>query len=627
MTKLITTRTTRRSQTLAALFAGFCAAALGRAQFTETAATPLDPYLITATRTPLRAAQLGTAVTAITAEDLARRQIGSLGAALGFTTGAPLMANGAPGAAAALFLRGANSNQTLFLVDGIRINDPNTDYQLFLGGACVAACDSLEVSHGPQSTLYGGEAVGGVVALRAAAGAGEPGGRLVLEAGSFGTVQAAWHAQGARDAWAYTLSVAGGHTDNARANNAFDSANIVSRVDYAMSDAVRLGATLRAFAGNYGSPGDRFTNDPDNTDRERNTLGTVFAELAPTADLTAKITLGAQVRRFESINPRPNGTVQKTTVQNNRGVLDAQASYTGIATHRLTAGFTGEVNHTRNDGFGAINERQALLAVFAQDEWSPRDDLHFTAGLRSDDHDTFGRETTGRGTVAWQVVPQRGKLRASFSTAFRSPSFLDLYGESAFYRGNPNLRPETARGWDAGVDFYLPDGRGALGVTWFETELADLIIFDFGASPGTTANVERARTRGLEIAGKLAWTATTEVRLAFSYLEADNLTAGTRLLRRPRHTVNAEVWHDFGGGFSAGAGVQWVVDREDVHARTFRRIDAEDYLVTRVFAAWSVRPGLAVKARVENALDERYEPVHGFPQPGVGGYAGVEWSY
>ena len=108
MTKLITTRTTRRSQTLAALFAGFCAAALGRAQFTETAATPLDPYLITATRTPLRAAQLGTAVTAITAEDLARRQIGSLGAALGFTPGAPLMANGAPGAAAALFLRGAN---------------------------------------------------------------------------------------------------------------------------------------------------------------------------------------------------------------------------------------------------------------------------------------------------------------------------------------------------------------------------------------------------------------------------------------------------------------------------------------------------------------------------------------
>jgi vitamin B12 transporter len=591
------------------------------------APTVLDNYLITATRTPVEPLALGTAVDRISAADLAKRQIASLGGALGLAGGVPMMATGAPGGSTALFLRGANSNQTLFLVDGIRLNDPNTDYQLFLGGACVAACDSLEISRGPQSTLYGGEAVGGVIALRAMAGDGPPRGHVAVEAGSFGTVHGAVHTQGARDDWSYAFSLAGGHTDNARPNNFFDSANLVARVDRRVNDTVTLGATARGFAGNYGSPGSRFTNDPDNRERERNGLGTVFATFHPHADLAARVTVGGQLRRFESINPSPNGTVQITEVTNRRGVLDAQATYAGWSTHRVTGGLTAEANATRNTGFGDIDENQRLFAVFLQDEWSPLDTLHFTAGLRSDDHDTFGRATTGRASVAWQVLPERVKARASHATAFRAPSFLDLYGRSAFYAGNPDLDPEKARGWDAGMDFYLPEGRGALGITWFDTRITNLIVFNFGVFPGTTANVERARTRGLEVAGRLAWTSRTELRLAYTHLEAENLTTGARLLRRPRHAGTADLWHDFGAGFSGGLGLQWVVDRQDVHAQNFATIDARDYVVARVYAAWAVNDRVTLKGRVENLGDKFYEPVHGYPQPGLGGYLGLEWHF
>lgn len=599
------------------------APALGSAQ---PAPERLDDYVVTATRTPVAATASGSAVTAVDAADLARRQLTSLRSALGGVPGAPAFASGAPGGSTSLFLRGANSNQVLFLVDGIRANDPNTDYAVVLGGACVGACDSLEVAHGPQSTLYGGEAVGGVVSLAARRGAGAEQ-AVTVEAGSFGTVQGAVRAQAGDADSAYSFSAAGGRTENDRPNNAFTSATHVLRLDRRIDDRLAVGATWRGFVGRYGSPGTRFTDDPDNEERESNQLATVFAAFTPGPDLAGRVVLGGQDRRFVSENPGAGAATQVTVVRNRRAVLDAQLTWTGAPRHRLTAGATLEANRTRNSGFGAIDRRQELAAVFVQDEFNPVDDLFLTAGLRSDDHDTFGRATTGRGTAAWLGAGGRLKLRATYGTAFRSPSFLDLYGRSAFYAGNPNLRPERARGWDAGADWYLEKGRGSVGVTWFDTRLRDLVVFDFGVFPGTVRNVERARTCGAELALKLAPRADTEVRVAYTYLEADNLSQRNRLLRRPRHGGAADVWHDFGGGFTAGAGVAFAAQREDVHAATFGRIDAEDYAVVRLHAAWQRTPRLAFRARAENLLGERYEEVHGYPQPGAAVFGGVEWRF
>lgn len=590
-------------------------------------ATSLDPFVTSATRTPARPQTLGSAVDAFSAAEFARRQISSLSQALGSATGAPHFSSGAAGGTTSLFLRGANSNQTLFLVDGLRLNDPNTDYQVFLGGACLASCDSLEVAHGPQSTLYGGEAVGGVISLRAQRGEGPASGRVALEAGSFGTVQGAISAQGERGANAYSFSAQGGHTDNDRPNNSFDSANTTLRLDRKVNPNVSIGGTARWFHGVYGDPGDRYTNDPDNETREDNLLLTAFADVTFSPDWNAHLVLGGQDRRFVAESPRDGRPTAYTVVKNRRAVLDAQTSYTGIARHRITSGLTAEANHTRNTGFGNINRKQALLAVFAQDEFSPVENVFLTGGLRSDDFDTFGRATTGRATAAWLSAQRTLKLRASYGTAFRSPSFLDLYGQSAFYIGNPDLRPEKARGWDAGIDVYLPQKRGTIGLTWFETNYRDLVVFDFGVSPSTVINVERARTRGAELAFQASLAGAFELRASYTYLEADNLSQSKRLLRRPKHSANLDAWHDFGRGFSAGAGLAFAAGREDVHARTFATIGAEDYTVVRVYAAYEISSRFTLKVRAENLLNEGYEEVNGYPALGVGGFAGIEWKF
>ena len=589
----------------------------------------LEPFITTATRTPVPLRTTATATEVITATDLARRQLNSFGEALGLAPGAITAASGAPGGLTSIFLRGTNSNQTILLVDGLRLNDPNTDYAVFLGGACVGACDSLEIAHGPQSTLYGGEAMGGVIALRAQRGTGEPAAAVSAEVGSFGTVQGRLMAQGERGANAYSLSVQGGHTDNERVNNAFTSANVVLRLDRAVNEHTAVGGTLRWFHGDYGSPGPAIgfgANDPDNEERESNLLATVFAEFTPGAGWRSRVVLGGQHRRFVAESPDPGGT-SVTVVKNRRAVLDWQNTYTGIEHHRITAGLTAEANRTFNTGFGAIDEGQELIAFFVQDEFTPVDNVFLTAGLRSDDFDTFGRETNGRATAAWLVAKRRLKLRATYGTAFRSPGFLDLYGQSAFYVGNPNLRAEKSRGWDAGADYYFSNNRCSLGVTWFENRFRDLIIYDFGVFPGTTANVERARTRGLELKTDLILPTSTTLRLAYTYLEADNLSQNTRLLRRPRHSGSADLGREFGGSFSAGAGVRWVAKRQDVHAVTFATIETEDYAVVRIYAAWSVNERLTLRCRIENLLDEEYEDVHGYPQLGRGIFAGLEWRF
>ncbi|HEY4247458.1 MAG TPA: TonB-dependent receptor [Lacunisphaera sp.] len=595
--------------------------------FAQTSETEkLPDYVFSATRTPAALTTTGSYVDTISAAELERMQVTTLQSALGGIPGAPAFASGARGAIDSLFMRGSNSNQTLFLVDGIRLNDPNTDYQVYLGGACVGACDSLEISHGPQSTLYGGEAMGGVISLTTQKGSGPERNTVSVEAGSFGTVQGTLSSQGGDAQSSYNFSAAGGTTQNDRPNNDFTSTTYALRLDRKLNAQIAVGGTYRGFIGSYGSPGDRFTNDPDDKERESNQLATVFATFTPTATFNSKVILGGQDRRYEAISPSSFGT-SDTLVKNSRVVLDWQNTMQFGEQHKVTAGLTAEENHTVNTGFGQIDKHQQLLAFFAQDEWTPLSHVYLTAGLRNDDFDTFGHATTGRVTAAWLSSDSHWKIRGSYGTAFRAPAFLDLYGKESYYVGNPNLKPEKAQGWDAGVDYFIAGNRGIFSATWFDTRFRDLIIYDFGVFPGTTANVEKAKTQGLELAGKFSLPGAIDVRVAYTYLEADNLSEHIRLLRRPRNSGSIDVWHDLGNAFSLGVGVAFVSDRQDVDAQTFATIEGEDYTVARIYGAWKATSRITVKARIENLLNEKYEEVNGYPQSGFGAFGGVEYKF
>jgi len=414
---------------------------------------------------------LGTAVDQISGADLVREQLSTLADALSGVAGAPAFASGQAGAATSVFLRGSNSNQTLFLVDGIRLNDANTDYQNFLGGARICGCDSLEIAHGPQSTLYGGEAVGGVIALRSERGTGAPSEEIAAEVGSFATIQGALSAQGATGLWAYNFAAAGGHTDNDRINNDFDSGNVTLRLDRAVTQNLAIGLTLRGFTGRYGDPGDEYTNNPYDFEREDNWLATVFADGQLSENLSSHLIIGGQDRRYVAVTPEPGEPAGVTVEKNERGVIDWQVTGRLTEQDRIIVGVTADDESTQDTGFGSIDHRQTLFALFAEDEWHPLPDLYLTGGLRRDDYDTFGSDETGRATLAWLGLDHAIKLRASYATGFDSPSFLDLYGQSPFFVGNPHLLPEKSQGEDAGFDFTPPGSKDTVSLTWFRTGL------------------------------------------------------------------------------------------------------------------------------------------------------------
>ncbi|HEY5079357.1 MAG TPA: TonB-dependent receptor [Opitutaceae bacterium] len=602
-------------------------AALAAAAYSQAGPdAQLEPVIVVATRTPEDIVTLGSAVELVTASEMDREQIYTPAAALGGVPGAPTFANGAPGSDISIFTRGSDSDQTLFLVDGIRLNDANTDYAVFLGGARLGSTDSIEIVRGPQSTLYGSEAVGGVVSLQAQKGSGDPTAVVAAEAGSFGTFTGSFAAQGARDRWAWSLSASGSRTENDRPNNAFDSGDLVLRLDRYVSASLSLGATLRGFEGRYGDPGDIYTNDAYANETESNWLATVFGDFRLAPDWTAHVTVGGQDRRYVSFDEYPGVFTETTIVRNRRGLVDAQATYAGLPGQKVTAGFTAEAESTLDNGFGSIDQRQTLFGAFAEDEWHPLAPLYLTGGLRYDDFDTFGSSLTGRVTAAWLLAGRTVKLRASYGTGFNAPSFLELYGTATGYVGNPGLRPERSRGGDAGIDWYLPNRRGTLSATWFRSDYRDLIVYDFDAYPGTTENVGRSRTEGLELEANLVLSAGFELRAAYSYLEADDITDGTRLLRRPRSSASADLWRDFGGGWSAGAGVRAETGVADVDALTYSTVDDPGYAVARVYAEWRASPRLALKARVENLLDKKYQPVNGYPALGIGAYGAAEWK-
>jgi vitamin B12 transporter len=189
-----------------------------------------------------------------------------------------------------------------------------------------------------------------------------------------------------------------------------------------------------------------------------------------------------------------------------------------------------------------------------------------------------------------------------------------------FQNPNPAIRPERSRGWDAGVDQGLFGGKGAVSVTWFRNALRDLIVFEGADFPalGQEVNLDRARTSGLEIGGRLA-AGIVDARLAWTILSAQSLSEGdpslARLIRRPRHTLAADLGLAISPRGILGAGVAMVANRQDTDFNAFpsERINLGDYAVVRVYGSYELTAQISVRARAENLLNTRYEPVYGFP--------------
>jgi vitamin B12 transporter len=575
----------------------------------------LDAYVVSATRTPQDPKLSSSSITLVPLADLQAEQTVDLRTALAQTPGVFVANSGAMGGQSSVFLRGANSDQTLFIVDGVRMNDRSTAYLNFLSGADLAGLQRVEVLRGPQSTLYGSSALGGVILLETARGCGTPTGVAEATAGSFSTYGGSLAGQGGTATSGFSGSLARTTTANDRPNNDYKQWSYSTRLESQVAPTWLLGATLRGQQGDYEEPGSRLYASAGQVDAD-NHLVTAYGQWRPDADLTSRLTVAWHQRQYSFAD-----AYGLSRSQNTRDIADWQNTWVASPQVEVVAGANAEQSRYTIDS--ARTDDHSRAGYFSTTV-KPIKALVLTGGLRYDNYASAGGATTGRAGVAW--LPTDGtKLRVTSGTGFEAPGSDDRYGVPQWGQlPSPGLRPEKSRGWDAGVDQTLADDRGMLSATYFYNRFRDLFdyqITDFTTYQGRIVNRARATTQGAEFAAEVRVGQVAGVRASYTYLDALDDVSGARLQRRPRHAGDVDAHLQATKAWLVGAGLHVIADRVDSGG------PLASWTTVRLYTSYAITSGLRLKLRVENALNQAYEEVYGYAALPRGVFGSVEWRF
>jgi vitamin B12 transporter len=578
-----------------------------------------DQYVVSASRTPQDPGYTPSNVSSLSLPSLDSAQVPDLRTALSETPGVVVANSGAVGSQSSIFLRGANSDLTLFVVDGVRLNTENISYANFLGGANLAGLDRIEVLLGPQSTLYGSSAMGGVILLETARGSGSPSGILSAYAGSFGSYGAEASVEGGAGTVGYSAAISHEQTDNDRPYNRYRNWNYSTRLEDAFAPWLTAGVTLRGQVGNYEEAGPVPETPPLGDISTTTDLATVYVEAHQGDQFRSRLTAAWYQDEYTYNDGTPYDFYY---ARNTREILDWQNTWEATRWAELVAGVNAESSYYDSDGITADHS----LAEYFSSTLRPVSEIELTAGLRHDHFDTAGDSTTWRTGLAY--IPAKGtKLRATYGTGFNAPTPSDVYGEAPYILPNPSIQPEKSRGWDAGIDQTLLNGSLTLSGTYFENHFSNLLEYEV-ENPVTYAgeeiNIDRASTSGFEFEANAKLGTATAARLGYTYLQALDDATDTRLIRRPRHTLDASMETQLAKQWVVGAGVHLVADRVD---GIYLPAQFGGYTTLRFYTQYKLRPNLFFKLRVENALDRTYQEVAGYPALPRGIYGGVEWRF
>jgi len=612
----------------------------------------LEPMVVTATGRPTPLARVATSVTVISAGEIARRQLRTLADALSGVPGLRLVPLGGPGQQTSAFLRGASSSHTLVLIDGVRANDPSSPTGAFdFAGVSLDNVERIEVVRGPLSTLYGSDAIGGVVQVvsrrgtgPASLGAGAEGGSDHLASMTLEGSAATSTLDGSFGASAHRTSgdsvTPARLRDGAREErDAFTDRTLAGRLGWAAADRLELGLTGR-WTDNETELDPGAGEDPDARIHQRAAYlrGEARATLADGRWESALALDHARHNRRNRNDPQsPSDTWERSRFEGERTALRWQNDLTLPPGQVLTAGL--EVGRERADGRSQVDlggfplsartdAHATNRAVFLQDAFEAGNAVQGVFGVRLDDHEDFGAQATWRIAAAHTVPATGTRLTAGVGTGFKAPSLDQLYGVTVsgfgVFRGNPNLDPERSLGWEAGLEQPLGEGRHSVAVTYFASRVQDLIAL--AVLPGgnsTLENRDQARISGAEVSLAARPSAALALSVAYTYTDARD-GDDERLLRRPRHQLTTRADWQASPRATLTVTATYVDDWEDVDRVSFERVLPPGYGLLDLGLRYALTPRATLLARVTNALDQSHEPASGFAGPDRAIIVGVE---
>jgi vitamin B12 transporter len=599
---------------------------------TKQAAIVVSP---TATETPID--QIASSVTVITAKDMERDQRRTVPDALSTVPGLNVVQSGGPGGLTSVFMRGTNANHTKVLIDGIDVSDPSNQARVFdLGQLLTSDVQQIEVLRGPQSGLYGADALGGVISIITKKGEGPPRATGMIEGGSFGTFNQTAALSGAQDRINYAFNVAHFRSTDTPVTplellppgrkaigNNYDNMTYSTKLGVDLNENFTVNAVAR-----YTDATLRFTTDSGfpsfpNAAQSIQTVHQLFTRGEAVWSL-----LDGRIKNFFGVNYTNHwnssispGDIAPTITTGDRVKYDWHAVTQLAPFHTVVVGAEHETETLQTSTVSAENVNKAGYAEL-QSQFANR--LFLAENVRQDDNDRFGTHPTFRLAPAVIVPITETKFKASYGTGFKAPTLSQLFVSfpQFFFFANPNLKPEESIGYDAGFEQPLFNNRVRFGSTYFHNDIKNLIAPDEFFT--TNINVGKATTEGTESFVTAAITDRVRVRADYTFTRTVDVTTGLELLRRPKEKWSANViWNPI-DPLTVSATVLHTGSFIDGN-RDFSipRLLAPAYTVVNLAADYVINDQVKIFGRVDNVFNVHYQNPTGFLLPSLGVFGGI----
>ncbi|MDG1857603.1 MAG: TonB-dependent receptor, partial [Emcibacteraceae bacterium] len=591
-----------------------------------------DVIIVTANRRPQPLSQIGSSVSVITEADIESAQQSFVLDALEGIPGVALSQNGSYGGSASVSIRGAGGDNTVLLVDGIQMNDASAP-----GGSFnFASLDTyniarIEVLRGPQSILYGSDAIGGVINIVTKTGEEGLGGKIFIEGGSFNTRRSGANIYGGTEKIGFNLSVSGIDTDGiskADENDGNDEADGLSSYTFSGKVTANLSETfsldvLSSYTDSHGLYDDYNSAEKspfDGSLKQISDMDHFTGVVRGNLELLEGRFTNALSAEYSEINRTLYGNYDPFEASGIRSNID----YLGVFTINQDWTTTGGLQHERTKSEGNAESNFDINSIFGEMAYTGLKGLVITAGTRYDDHETFGGNASSRITASYVIESTDTKILANWGQGFRAPSISQLTFECLTCVGvNVALDPERSTGYEFGIEQPLLDNRVTVSATYFRQNVNDKITY-VNYSEGYD-NIDKTLSKGVEINVKADVTDTLYVSANYTYTDAKDITGGinTPLIREPKHLISGSV--------------QWVpTDKISTsllithNGSEFQKdvvLPLEGWTRVDLRASYELMEGLNIYGRVDNIFNEEYQYVPKYGTPDRSYFAGVRKTF